>query len=480
MLQCLRYDPRGQEGMLQRLTPIALAVMLLAAHAAQAVPRLEFGVMDGLALDQPRVLIGIEDPANPGVVVGPDDFFNTAALDTGADSILIVSPAYLDSTTFDSDPDRYELERRDDDSIVQYEQVGIGGSELFDLLKPYNLAYVGPEGGATTQLNNVRFTGSPDTDLSDLAGVVGMPAMVGHVVTWDFRPVSDFSFIDVAFDDTRPAATDHSYHINLERFNTEASGQIQPDDPLPVLTDLPLVPDVITGGNGTTATGQYLLDSGAATTLITAATAADLGIDLENDAIDFLQVGGIGGEAFLPVVEIDTITLPTAEGVDMVFEDINAAVVDIEGLDIAGILGSNALMTGYLNALGTGEAGVYHQAVLDFTDPAQWVMRLDVNPDFDNVLDPALPGDANRDGEVGIQDLAILSEHFGLGPYGEWTEGDYNGDGLINIQDLALLSEHFGLSSIPTSTVTQNTPQPGAGVMLIAMFGLFIRRRRLA
>lgn len=459
-------------------------IFTLFSAAAVAIPHLDFGVMDDVALDQPRVLFALEDPADPGVIVGPDGFFNTAALDTGADSVLLAQFAYFDGNTFEIDPDRYQLEHRGDGSVVQYEQVGVGGSELFDLTIPYNLAYAGPQGGATTQLQAVRVTGSPDAALSDLAGIVGMPAMVGRVAAWDLTPMSSFNLITAAFSDTRPAETGHSYHIHLDRLATEASGQIQPDDPLPVLADLPLVPNVLTGHNGGSTTGPYLLDSGAATTLITSATALALGIDPENDAIDFLPVGGVGGEVDLPVVHIDSITLPTAEGVDMVFRDINAAVLDVEGLPVAGILGFNALTTGYLAALGSSDTGVFHQVVLDFTDPAQWVMRLDVNPDDDNVIDAPFTGDANRDGIVDIADLVRLSQNYSQQTYGQWIDGDFNGDGKIDIADLVLLSQHYSQSAgwaAPSLALSAlNTPEPASGgaLLLIALAAMSFRRRR--
>ncbi|QNN21531.1 hypothetical protein HED60_04330 [Planctomycetales bacterium ZRK34] len=449
----------------------------LSSAAAVAVPSIDFGVMDGLALDQPRVLFSLEDPANPGVIVGPDEFFNTAALDTGADSVLLSSFAYFDFDTLGSDPNRYELEHRTDGSVVQYEQVGVAGSELFDLTIPYNLAYVGPQGGATVQLDAVRVTGSPTSELSDLAGIVGMPAMVGRVVTWDLTPMSSFDLISGTFTQTRPAETGHSYHINLDRLATEASGQIEPDDPLPVLADLPLVPNVITGYNSEASSGAYLLDTGATTTLITSETALSIGIDPETDAIDFLPVGGIGGEATLPVVHIDTITLPTAEGVNMVFHDIDAAVLDVEGLEVAGILGFNAFTTGYLAALGSSDTGVFHNVIVDFTNPDQWVMRLDVNPDDDIVNDPAITGDANQDGSVDIADLTRLSQNYGLQNYAEWLGGDFNHDGTVDIADLVLLSQHYGESTL-APTFALNTPEPTTALLVLTLAALPHRPRR--
>jgi len=93
-----------------------------------------------------------------------------------------------------------------------------------------------------------------------------------------------------------------------------------------------------------------------------------------------------------------------------------------------------------------------------------------------------LLADANLDGEVGIADLALLSESFGLSAGVDWPNGDFNLDGEVGIADLALLSENFGLIDPLGGYTTSGanvvaTPQPAAGVMLLTI-GLLGRRRR--
>ncbi|MBI1370734.1 MAG: hypothetical protein GC162_19015 [Planctomycetes bacterium] len=458
-------------------------LIVLSGAPAFAEPRIDLGVMDGIALDQPRVTFGLRDPANPGVIVGPGPFSNTAALDTGADSVLLAAFGYLDDN-FEVDPNLYQLEHRADSSVVQYAQTGIGGTVLYDVTIPYNLEYFGPNGGASNFLTGVRVTGSPNEDLSDLAGIVGMPAMVGRVMNWDLTPMVNFDLIDATFAATAPAPTAHSYHIHLDQFATEASGQQQPDDPLPVLANLPLVPGVTTGFGALATSGRFLLDSGASTTLISRATALSLGIDPDTDAIDQMPVGGVGGETTLPVVHVDSITLPTAEGVNLVYHDIDVAVIDIEGLDVAGILGFNALTTGYLDALLSGEPGAFENVVLDLTDPAHWDLRLDLNPSFDHVIDPPFAGDANNDGVVDISDLVLLARFFDT-DHTTWTGGDFNHDGVTDISDLVLLAAHFGLEApwATTASLTAATspiPEPGTLALLIPLAVLLRMRARQA
>ena len=59
----------------------------------------------------------------------------------------------------------------------------------------------------------------------------------------------------------------------------------------------------------------------------------------------------------------------------------------------------------------------------------------------------ALPGDANLDGTVDINDLTIVLSHFGqsVGAYG-WSSGDFTGDGVVDINDLTIVLSNFGQS----------------------------------
>lgn len=63
-----------------------------------------------------------------------------------------------------------------------------------------------------------------------------------------------------------------------------------------------------------------------------------------------------------------------------------------------------------------------------------------------------LPGDANKDGHVNIEDLALMSTYWQsydpsmAGGYW-WDHGDFDGDGRININDLSLMATYWGQSS---------------------------------
>lgn len=59
---------------------------------------------------------------------------------------------------------------------------------------------------------------------------------------------------------------------------------------------------------------------------------------------------------------------------------------------------------------------------------------------------PGIPGDANGDGVVNVQDFIILSNSFGLseGESGYDDRADFVDDNTINVQDFIILSNNFG------------------------------------
>ena len=57
-----------------------------------------------------------------------------------------------------------------------------------------------------------------------------------------------------------------------------------------------------------------------------------------------------------------------------------------------------------------------------------------------------LAGDVNKDGQVNIRDLILVSRSFGKDA-SDNPQADVNGDGVINIQDLILVAQHFGEST---------------------------------
>ncbi|MEP0847026.1 MAG: S8 family serine peptidase [Phycisphaerae bacterium] len=57
-----------------------------------------------------------------------------------------------------------------------------------------------------------------------------------------------------------------------------------------------------------------------------------------------------------------------------------------------------------------------------------------------------IPGDVNDNNEVNVVDLVLLLANFGRDGANR-TQGDLDGDGLVGLSDLSILLEHFGLGS---------------------------------
>ena len=55
---------------------------------------------------------------------------------------------------------------------------------------------------------------------------------------------------------------------------------------------------------------------------------------------------------------------------------------------------------------------------------------------------PALPGDANLDGKVDINDLTVVLSHYNQTGM-TWTEGEFTGDGTVDINDLTIVLAHY-------------------------------------
>ena len=93
------------------------------------------------------------------------------------------------------------------------------------------------------------------------------------------------------------------------------------------------------------------------------------------------------------------------------------------------------------------------------------------------ILSPALPGDANLDGKVNVNDLTVVLTNFGQGGM-TWSQGDFNGDGKVDVNDLTMLLTDFGKSLGTPPAGVQAVPEPGAPLLLIAgLAGTLVCRR---
>jgi hypothetical protein len=75
-----------------------------------------------------------------------------------------------------------------------------------------------------------------------------------------------------------------------------------------------------------------------------------------------------------------------------------------------------------------------------------------------------LPGDANGDGRVDINDLTIVLAHYGQ-TGAVWSQGEFTGDGTVDINDLTIVLAHYG-QSIGSAAGMSAVPEPSCLILL--------------
>ena len=387
--------------------------------------------------DQPYVDVEFSylDSASHSVKLGPygsayGDYgfsmypYNHMLLDTGSNSIMVVSDA--------------AAEMVDNGMLTQgtYDELGVGGDAFVDLSNPLQMAY-----SATDQNGNVtsytlpqtaadqRIMFSSDVDLGDTAanggipGIVGMPAMVGHVVTLDMSQWStsmdlfEAPPIGVSITDTLPAGGSNRYSVPIDtRLTFDAGDGMISGDGLPAwapVSFLTASPEY----SGVSHAGTFLLDTGSQMTVISTQLAEEIGLDENHNGIftddpsyiDDLEIGGIGGTIFAPEMMIDKLRIPTQQGPNLVWTDtsdpgdpgIDVIVADIApGID--GVLGVDMLTSGldysfdpYTWDIGLTGAPYFDQIHLDLRNLANGsgTMYFDVDPAYNHVVDDSGGGD---------------------------------------------------------------------------------------
>lgn len=412
-------------------------VLFIAAGDIGAITY-DVGVADVLATDQPRVTFGLTNEAD-GTLIGPL-LTGQAVLDTLASGILLGDLAYrtlstdlidYGQTAFAADYDGNGTVDADE-QFVQYNEQGVAGSTLLDVHNPLGLRVDDSSGTQHLLGTDIRAFGDSSLSLGSYNAVVGMPAMIGHTIKVDMTASLDPDFHRVYWLDSMEEATTTSaasMNVNLRMVTSEYTDKTLIDakrpDLLPTFADLPVIDDIIlkhTGGTNSPG-GQEVtngvslgLDTGAQTTIFSESLATSLGIDFVNtiddggDVIDYLEVGGIGGSKFMPIVYVDELLVPTDDGNFILWRDIAMGVLNIDGAPFDGVFGMNMLTTGYFAEvfLLEEDAHVFDQVVFDFTsadltDTA--VMRLDF---FQDPVAVAVP-EPNSLLLISLTGAAILS-----------------------------------------------------------------------
>ena len=78
-----------------------------------------------------------------------------------------------------------------------------------------------------------------------------------------------------------------------------------------------------------------------------------------------------------------------------------------------------------------------------------------------------LPGDANLDGKVDINDLTIVLAHYGQ--TGEaWQQGEFTGDGTVDINDLTIVLAHYNDSAGSSAGAMAAVPEPTIAALALS------------
>ena len=85
-----------------------------------------------------------------------------------------------------------------------------------------------------------------------------------------------------------------------------------------------------------------------------------------------------------------------------------------------------------------------------------------------------MPGDANRDGRVDVNDLTVVLTNFGQTGT-TWSQGDFNGDGTVDINDLTIVLANFGQTAGSSAARLAAVPEPSSLLLLgISVIGLAV------
>ena len=80
-----------------------------------------------------------------------------------------------------------------------------------------------------------------------------------------------------------------------------------------------------------------------------------------------------------------------------------------------------------------------------------------------------MPGDANMDGQVDINDLTIVLANYNQSGM-NWTTGDFNGSGAVDINDLTIVLANYNQTSSAAGLAA--VPEPSA--LFLAIAGLWV------
>lgn len=390
---------------------------LMGAIASAAQPYIDLGPMqDALSADMRWGYVNVEMSVADGSsylgpygsttnLLGVSVPHNRVILDTGSNSALFVSEAAA------------ELVGRGIGYAGDYQDIGVAGPETYKVSTPYRYEFWGtgnaarytlsPTGGTQVMYNpQAEISGRLEDSIYSVPGILGMPAMTGRVTTFDMRSwaveqdLFSVSYMDTVFSQTRPTGAPHRYSVELR-----ASPQFSPDPDwtAPVWANVPFA--TVRGQYGdASATGNFLLDTGANSSIISTAFAFNLGLDSNGDShfdesdaacVGMAQMAGVGGTVSIPLFALQRLFLPTQQGVELAWGSDDSppivGILDIAGID--GVFGMDMLANTEWNfdlfawtAIGNPNLQQLHFDFTDWNATGQGTLWLDLSPALDVVV----------------------------------------------------------------------------------------------
>jgi hypothetical protein len=338
------------------------------------------------AMDQPRINLVVRRLPQGQPLIGKSaegDTFNVEAfLDTGASSIAFsVNTAQLLGI-------QREMIAK---SELRFQDVGVGGGSEFAVSEPLflSIAPMAPnvdveqkDAIATTYSLTVgpdRAEIGPLNSGADLLAslalgdmdIVGMPVIAGKIVVLDPKDVNSMSDkIRTSVYDAKTAAADHApipqtnqhvklSYVSFSQFTKTSPAGAQPPTMWanPLIGPNPFYPEgdhtgsILVMEHGKTSAGSWLLDTGAAASMISRHEAAALGVTyvagsdgsghprldgVPADRQFVMSVGGVGGIKKAAGFFLDKLSVPTMEGPPITFVHAPVLVCDITVTDSAG------------------------------------------------------------------------------------------------------------------------------------------------
>jgi hypothetical protein len=388
------------------------AILFLLATAARSALATDIEGVQPAALDQPRVNIHLRRQIKgPALTAGKgaEATINVQAfLDTGASGVML-SPQTADAlgvkrATAANHP-------KGDEQKIIFHDIGVAGGDSFNVSEPVfiYLAPFGKNGEPNDADGYPLLFGPVRAQVGPLSGglmqmltggldVVGMPAMKGRIAVIDPKPVDTFADTMRATvleraDKTIPK-TDRHVHLSYKSFAKYTS--VEPTGATgPTLADNPFIDGIVVTLAGKRSTGSWLLDTGAAASMISKKQAAALGITYvegtegtgspklngvtEKDQF-MLTIGGVGGSTKTAGFFLDTLTVQPREKDPLVYRKAPVFINDItvedpktkEKVTLDGVFGMNYLAASayvsegaLLPDIGKMSQGAYEWIVID-------------------------------------------------------------------------------------------------------------------